>query len=189
MYELGGVLVTRDEIKSMVRRLADRINSDYAGQELVIVGVLKGALAFLSDLMRELTMPVILDFIIVSSYGFETSTSGVVLLRKDVDVDIEGKHVLIVEDLIDTGLTLKYLKDLFWSKKPASLNICAAFDKPNRRKAPIAAEYSGISLGDDFIVGYGLDYAGLYRNLPDVRTLVEGDDAKAKSNIMQGMEA
>ena len=175
MYKLGDVLVARDEIGSMVKNLAGRINSDYAGHELIVVGVLKGALTFMSDLMRELSMPVIVDFIIVSSYGIETQSSGVVLLRKDVDVDIGGKHVLIVEDLVDTGLTLKYLKELFWTKKPASLRICAAFDKPSRRKAPLEVEYAGISLGDSFIVGYGLDFAGLYRNLPDVRALVDDE--------------
>ena len=179
MYKLGGVLVAREQIRAMVHELAGRINSDYSGSELVIVGVLKGAMTFLSDLMRELEMPVVIDFIIVSSYGIETESSGVVLLRKDVDANIEGKHVLIVEDLIDTGLTLKFLKELFWTKKPASLRICAAFDKPARRKVPLEVEYTGICLGDSFIVGYGLDYVGLYRNLPDVREMVDdqGDDA------------
>ena len=158
----------------MVRTLAARINKDYAGQELIVVGVLRGAMIFLADLIRELTMPIKLDFIIVSSYGVETNSSGVVLMVKDIDFDIEGKHVLIVEDLIDTGLTLNYLVELFQTRKPASLNISAAFNKPSRRKIALEAKYVGIDLEDDFIVGYGLDCAHLYRNLPDVHIMKEG---------------
>ncbi|MDR1438923.1 MAG: hypoxanthine phosphoribosyltransferase [Clostridiales bacterium] len=174
MYKLGGVVAGRDEIREKaVRALAARINEDYAGKELTVVGVLKGAMIFLSDLVRELEMPVYIDFIVVSSYGVETETSGVVLLVKDIDSDIENKHVLIVEDMIDTGVTLKYLKELFESRKPATLKVCAAFDKPERRKAQIEADYVGMRLSDDFVVGYGLDFANMYRNLPDLRILEE----------------
>ena len=172
-YELGEIVVSREQIQEMVCRLAERINRDYAGKELIVVGVLRGAMVFLADLIRELTIPLKLDFIIVSSYGVETSSSGVVLMVKDIDFDIEGKHVLIVEDLIDTGLTLNYLKKLFLTRNPASLKISAAFDKPSRRSVEIDVDYSGISLEDKFIVGYGLDYAHLYRNLPEVRVMIE----------------
>lgn len=173
MYKLSGVVVTREQIRDMVSRLAERINFDYAGKELLLVGVLKGAMVFLSDLCREIEVPVVIDFIIASSYGVEVQTSGVVLLRKDIDMDIAGKHVLIVEDLIDTGVTLNYLKGLYESRKPASLRFCAAFDKPSRRTADITPEYIGIALEDKFIVGYGLDYANMYRNLPDVHFVAE----------------
>ncbi|MDR1061589.1 MAG: hypoxanthine phosphoribosyltransferase [Clostridiales bacterium] len=179
MYKLGDVVVGRDEIrKKAVLGLAARINEDYAGKEVTVIGVLKGAMIFLSDLVRELEMPVCIDFIVVSSYGVETETSGVVLLVKDIDSDIEGKHVLIVEDMIDTGVTLKYLKELFESRKPATLKVCAAFDKPERRKVDLSADYAGIRLADDFVVGYGLDFANMYRNLPDLRALAEDSGAK-----------
>jgi hypoxanthine phosphoribosyltransferase len=179
MYRLGDIVVGREEIREKVLELAKRINDDFRGQDLVVVGVLKGAMVFLSDLARELDMPVMIDFIVLSSYGIETESSGVVLMQKDIDTDIAGKHVLIVEDMIDTGITLKYLKDLFESRKPASLSICAAFDKPERRKADLKVDYAGIRLGNEFVVGYGLDFAGMYRNLPDVRILY--DDAESGS--------
>jgi hypoxanthine phosphoribosyltransferase len=172
MYKLGRVVAGRDEIREKaVLALAAQINRDYAGQELIVIGVLKGAMIFLSDLVRELEMSVIIDFIVVSSYGVETETSGVVLLVKDIDTDIEGKHVLVVEDMIDTGITLKYLRELFESRKPASIRLCAAFDKPERRKVDLRAEYVGIQMPDDFVVGYGLDFANMYRNLPELRIL------------------
>lgn len=176
MYKMGEIVVTRERIRVMIRRLADRINVDYAGKELMLVGVLKGAMIFLADLCRELKIPVIIDFIIVSSYGIETKTSGVVLLRKDIDTDISGKHVLIVEDIIDTGVTMNYLKSLFSSRNPASFKICAAFDKPSRRVVDLTPDYCGIKLEDQFVVGYGLDFAGMYRNLPDVRVLSESEE-------------
>ena len=174
MYELGEVVVSREQINERVRSLADRINADYAGKELLMVGVLKGAMIFLADLCRGLDIPVIIDFIIVSSYGIETQTSGVVLLRKDIDVDIAGRHVLIVEDIIDTGVTMHYLKSLFSARGPKSFKVCAAFDKPSRRKVNLTPDYCGFKLEDDFVVGYGLDFANMYRNLPDVRILVGG---------------
>jgi hypoxanthine phosphoribosyltransferase len=136
-----------------------------------VVGVLKGCFIFLADLMREITIPADMDLIAVSSYGSSTKSSGVVRIIKDIDIDIAGKHVLIVEDLVDTGLTLNHLKELFRTRGPKSVKVCAAFDKPSRRKVNIEAEYKGIVVPDKFIVGYGLDYAGKYRNLPDVCTL------------------
>jgi hypoxanthine phosphoribosyltransferase len=169
--DIEGVLIDRETISRRVKELGARISQDYEGKELVLVGVLKGGFIFLADLMREITIPVDMDFISVSSYGASTKSSGVVRIIKDIDINITGKHVLIVEDLIDTGLTLNHLKDLFKTRGPASVKVCTAFDKPSRRKVEVKAEYEGIVIPDKFIVGYGLDFAGKYRNLPDVCTL------------------
>jgi len=171
MEDIEEILVPREQIREMVVRLGKRISEDYAGSDLILVGVLKGGFIFLADLMREITIPVDMDLIAVSSYGASTKSSGVVRIIKDMDQDVANKHVLIVEDLVDTGLTLKHLKDLFNTRKPKSVRICTAFDKPSRRKVDIEVEYKGIEIPDKFIVGYGLDYAGKYRNLPDVCTL------------------
>ena len=173
MKDIEEVLVPRGQIREMVKRLGRRISEDYEGKDLVLVGVLKGGFIFLADLMREITIPVDMDFIAVSSYGASTKSSGVVRIIKDIDLDVVGKHVLIVEDLVDTGLTLRHLKDLFNTRGPKSVKICTAFDKPSRRKAEIGIEYNGIEVPDKFIVGYGLDYAGRYRNLPDICSLKE----------------
>ena len=173
MNDIEEVLVPREQIQEMVKRLGRQISEDYDGKELVLVGVLKGGFIFLADLMREITIPVDMDFISVSSYGASTRSSGVVRIIKDIDLDVVGKHVLIVEDLVDTGLTLRHLRDLFNTRGPKSVKICTAFDKPSRRKVEIEVEYKGIEVPDKFIVGYGLDYAGKYRNLPDVCTLKE----------------
>lgn len=169
--DIEEILVSREKIKEMVERLGKRISEDYKGSELILVGVLKGGFVFLADLMRQITIPVDMDLIAVSSYGASTKSSGVVRIIKDMDLNVTGKHVLIVEDLVDTGLTLRYLKDLFNTRGPKSVKICTAFDKPSRRKVEIQVEYNGIVVPDKFIVGYGLDYAGKYRNLPDVCTL------------------
>src|SRR5690606_22752503 len=173
MNDIEEVLVPREQIQEMVKRLGRQISEDYDGKELVLVGVLKGGFIFLADLMREITIPVDMDFISVSSYGASTRSSGVVRIIKDIDLDVVGKQVLIVEDLVDTGLTLRHLRDLFNTRGPKSVKICTAFDKPSRRKVEIEVEYKGIEVPDKFIVGYGLDYAGKYRNLPDVCTLRE----------------
>ena len=169
MNRLGEVVASRDTIRDMVHRIAVMIDTDYKGKDLLLVGVLKGAMIFLADLCRELNVHVTIDFIVVSSYGMETKTSGVVLLRKDIDENIKGKHVVIVEDIIDTGVTLNYLKNLFVLREPASFKICAAFDKPSRRVVDLVPDYCGIQIPDKFVVGYGLDCAGEYRNLPDLR--------------------
>ncbi len=169
--DIEKILVSREEIREMVKQLGNRISEDYRGSELVLVGVLKGGFIFLADLMREITIPVDMDLIAVSSYGASTRSSGVVRIIKDMDLDVANKHVLIVEDLVDTGLTLRHLKDLFHTRSPKSVKICTAFDKPSRRKVDIEIEYLGIEVPDEFIVGYGLDYAGKYRNLPEVCTL------------------
>ena len=171
MNRLGEIVVSRERIRNKVMELAAKINADYAGKEILLVGVLKGAMIFLADLCREIKIPVVMDFIIVSSYGMESKTSGVVLLRKDIDEAIKDRHIIIVEDIVDTGVTLNYLKNLFESREPASFRICAAFDKPSRRTVELVPDYCGFQIPDKFVVGYGLDYATMYRNLPDVHVL------------------
>jgi hypoxanthine phosphoribosyltransferase len=162
------VLVSRDELNKQCEELGARISKDYAGQELVIIGVLKGGFIFLADLSRNITIPVDLDFMSVSSYGNSSKSSGVVKIIKDVDTNITGKHVLIVEDIIDTGLTLNHLVELLKTRGPLSVKICAALDKPSRRKVDLKVDYKGIEIPDEFVIGYGLDYAGKYRNIPEV---------------------
>jgi len=167
------VLIGRDELARKTKELAQRISEDYRGTDLLLVGVLKGGFMFLADLARELTIDVSLDFISCSSYGNATVSSGVVRILKDIDYDITGKHVLLVEDLIDTGLTLNYLKDLFTAKGCASVKVCTILDKPSRRKVELVADYDGIVIPDAFVVGYGLDYGEKFRNLPDVCVVVD----------------
>lgn len=165
------VLIDRNTIREKVVELGKRISSDYEGKELILIGVLKGGFVFLSDLMREITIPIHVEFISVSSYGEKKESSGVVRIIKDIEMSITDKHVLIVEDIVDTGLTLKYLKELLCTREPRSVKICSALDKPSRRKVDIEVDYKGIVIPDEFVVGYGLDYSGLYRNLPDVCVL------------------
>ena len=167
-HYVKGVLIPRDEIDRMVSRIADQITQDYRGREIVMVGVLKGSFIFMSDLVRKINVPMVLDFMSVSSYYGGTKSSGVVKIIKDMDTDIEGRHVIIVEDIVDSGLTLQHLKEMLLTRNPASLRVCAAFDKPDSRKADITAEYTGMKIPDEFIIGYGLDFDGKYRNLPDV---------------------
>jgi hypoxanthine phosphoribosyltransferase len=174
------VLVSREEIKAKISELAKRISEDYKDKDLLMVGALKGAFMFMADLCREITIPVSIDFISVSSYGNAKVSSGVVRILKDIDYDITGKHVLIVEDLIDTGLTLTYLKDLFVAKHCASVKICTILDKPSRRKADIEIDYRGIIIPDKFVIGYGLDYAEKYRNLPDVCVIEDEEEEKSE---------
>jgi len=162
------VLVTKEKLEEVVSDLGRRITEDYRGKELVLVGVLKGGFIFLADLARKIDMDVKIDFISVSSYGNSTESSGVVRIIKDIESDVTGKHVLLVEDLIDTGLTLQYLKDLFNTKGCASVKLAAVMDKPDRRKVDLKVDYVGIEIPDEFVVGYGLDYAEKYRNLPEV---------------------
>ena len=161
-------LIPKEKIAEVVERMAKQISADYKGQEIVAIGVLKGSFIFLSDLVRKLDIPVHIDFMSVSSYYGGTKSSGVVKIIKDVDIDISNRHVLIVEDIIDSGLTLQHLKDLLLTRSPASLKICAAFDKPDRRQVQIDVDYVGMQIPDEFIIGYGLDFDGKYRNLPDV---------------------
>lgn len=170
------ILISRDEIARMCQRLGEQISNDYNGREVILVGVLKGAYVFMADLARHLTIPCRIDFISVSSYGSGTRTSGVVRITKDLDTDITGKHVIVVEDIVDSGLTLKHLRQLLGTRNPASIALCTAFDKPERRRVDIVVEYVGMQIPDEFIVGYGLDFDGKFRNLPDVSIL--GDDSQ-----------
>ncbi|MDD3958673.1 MAG: hypoxanthine phosphoribosyltransferase [Clostridiaceae bacterium] len=170
-YVLGRVLISKDKIDKMVAGLAERISRDYGEEELIVVGILKGSFIFMADLIRLLRPQVIIDFMSVSSYYENTRSTGIVKIIKDMDVNINGKHVLIVEDIVDSGLTLSNLKELLMTKEPKSLKVCVAFDKPDRRKTEIEADYVGMIIPDEFIVGYGLDYAGKYRNLSDIRIM------------------
>ncbi len=162
------VLVTHEQIEEMLERLSAQLNKDYAGRHLVVVGILTGAFIFTSDLIRRLTMPVTVDFMQVSSYVGEVS-SGVLKIKKDLSYDIEGKDVLIVEDIVDTGRTLALLMEQLQKRNPASLKVCTAFDKPARRVNTFVPDYNGLTVPDEFIVGYGLDLDGEYRNFDDIR--------------------
>jgi len=169
--DLEQILLSEEAIAKRVRELGEQISEDYQGCDLVVVGILKGALVFMADLIRHLSIPVIMDFAVVSSYGAATKTSGVVRILKDLDQPIEGKHVLIVEDIIDTGLTMHYLINNLKARKPLSVKVCTLLDKPSRREVDIVPDYCGFSIPDSFVVGYGLDYAEYYRNLPQVGVL------------------
>ncbi len=162
------VLVSHEEIEQMLDRLSAELNRDYSGQPLVVVGILTGAFIFTADLVRRLEMSVIVDFMQVSSYVGEFST-GELKIKKDLSYDIEGKNVLIVEDIIDTGRTLALLKQQLLNRNPKSLKICTAFDKPSRRVNDLVPDYNGITVPDEFIVGYGLDLDGMYRDFDDIR--------------------
>lgn len=165
-------LITADALQAKVRELADRINKDYAEEEdVIIITLLKGGAIFAVDLMQKLTVPVEIDFMSVSSYGSSTKTSGVVKVTKDLDVDITGRNVLLVEDIIDSGLTLSYVRALLLERKPKDLKICTILDKPSRRKTEVPVEYVGFEIEDEFVIGYGLDYAQKFRNLPYVGVL------------------
>ncbi|MCQ2503980.1 MAG: hypoxanthine phosphoribosyltransferase [Saccharofermentans sp.] len=166
--DLSEIMIPQDEIASMVTRVAEEINKDYKGEELIVVGILTGAFVFTADLVRELDMPVIVDFMQVKSYVGDKST-GTLTIKRDLSTDIKGKNVLIVEDIIDTGNTLKALKEMLLQREPKLLKICTAFDKPSRRVNDLTPDYNGITVPDEFIVGYGLDYDGAYRNLKEVR--------------------
>ncbi|QSF44103.1 MULTISPECIES: hypoxanthine phosphoribosyltransferase [Paenibacillus] len=168
MKELRKVLVSKAQLESRVKELGAAISRDYEGKELVLIGILKGAAVFMADLMREITFPVAIDYMSVSSYGSSSTTSGVITIKQDINTDIRGKHVLLVEDLIDTGLTLQHLGQLFALREAASVSICTILSKPSRRLADIPIDYCGIEIPDEFVVGYGLDYAEQYRNLPEV---------------------
>ncbi len=164
------IFFSKEKIYAKVQELGKKITEDYNGQEVIIIGVLKGANVFLADLIREIMLPVYIDFMAVSSYGHSTETSGVVRILKDLDMEIEDKHVLIVEDIVDTGLTLKYITSNLKSRGVASLKICTLLDKPSRRKCNLNIDYIGFEIPDEFIVGYGIDYAERYRNLPYIAT-------------------
>ena len=171
MNVMGPVLVPSEDIQEKVRELGERITQDYRGEKLLLVGILRGAVVFLSDLMRHLQLPCEIDFMDISSYGTGTQSSGVVRILKDLEEDITGRHVLIVEDIVDTGLTLAYLRRTLLQRRPDSLEICALLTKPSRRQVDLSVKYLGFEVPDEFVIGYGIDYAGAYRNLPDIRVL------------------
>ncbi|NLU49589.1 MAG: hypoxanthine phosphoribosyltransferase [Syntrophomonadaceae bacterium] len=162
------VLISEKEIQAKVGELAETITRDYAGQDLLVVGILKGAFIFMADLVRHIRLPVTVDFMDMSSYGSSTRSSGEVRILKDLEKPIEGKHVLIVEDIVDTGLTLNYIAELLRNRSPKSVRICALLDKPSRRKVDIVPDYCGFTIPDHFVVGYGLDYNDQYRNFRDI---------------------
>ena len=169
--DIARILITEDEIQSKVAELAKQISEDYRGRDVLLVGVLKGAFMLMSDLSRNLSIPLEFDFMAVSSYGSSTKTSGIVRILKDLDLDITGRHVLIVEDIIDSGLTLSYLIKNLKARKPASLEVCALLSKPEVQKVDLDVRYHGFAIPPVFVVGYGLDYGEKYRNLPYVGTL------------------
>ncbi len=169
--DLEKVLIPEDELQSKIKELAARIDADYAGRELLLVGVLKGAVMVMADLARALHVPVQMDWMAVSSYGAGTRSSGVVRVLKDLDTDIMNRHVLIVEDIIDSGLTLHWLLENLKSRNPASLEVCALLRKPEAVKVPIDVKYIGFDIPNEFVIGFGLDYAERYRNLPFIGTL------------------
>ena len=169
--QLGRILISRDEIAARVAELGEAIGRDYAGRAPVLVGVLKGAVVFTADLLRAIPLPAAMDFMAVSSYGSSTDSSGVVRILKDLDAPLEGRNVLIVEDIVDSGLTLQYLMRTLEARNPASIEVCALLTKPERRKVDTPARYVGFEIPDKFAIGYGLDYAERYRNLPYVATL------------------
>jgi len=165
------VLISKNRIQKKVTELARKISRDYKGKKLVLVGILKGSFIFLADLVRNLSIPVEIDFIQVSSYGASRVSSGVIKIKKDIDLPIVDKHVLIVEDVVDFGYTLDYLLKFLKHKKPKSVKICALLDKPSRRKVKVPLSYHGFKVPDEFIVGYGLDFSEKYRNLPEIRSI------------------
>jgi len=168
---VGEILVDEERLQERIRELGRELSHDYAGRELLLVGVLKGAVFFMADLMRNLSVPCEIDFMAISSYGAATDSSGVVRILKDLDINIEGRHVLVVEDIIDSGLTLSYLLRNLESREPASLEICALLTKPDRREIDVPVRYVGFEIPNKFVIGYGLDFAERYRNLPYVGVL------------------
>ena len=168
------VLIEPDELRRRVAELGEEISADYAGRDLLLVGVLKGAVFFMADLMRHLTIPCEIDFMAVASYGDSTDSSGVVRILKDLDINIEGRDVLVVEDIIDSGLTLSYLVRSLEAREPATLEICALLTKPERRQIEVPVKYTGFEIPNRFVIGYGLDFAERYRNLPYVGVLDPG---------------
>ncbi|MDY4010677.1 MAG: hypoxanthine phosphoribosyltransferase [Fusobacterium gastrosuis] len=165
-------LISREEVESRIKELAKLIETDYKEKDLICVGLLKGSVMFLSDLIKEITLPLQIDFMNVSSYGSETTSSGNVKVIKDTDIDVRGKDVLIVEDIIDTGITLEYVIGMFKTKGVASVKTCTLLSKPERRKIDVKVDYIAFEVPDKFVIGYGLDYAQKYRNLPYIGAVV-----------------
>ena len=171
LTERAKILISENELKEKIKEVASKIAADYVGEEVLFVGILKGSIHFYSDLTREITFPMTMDFMAISSYGAGTTSSGEVKMLKDLDKSICGKNVIIVEDIIDSGNTLSYLKRLLSSRQPKSVKICTLLDKPSRRKVDYTPDYCGLEIPDEFVVGYGLDYSERYRALPYVGIL------------------
>jgi hypoxanthine phosphoribosyltransferase len=178
--KVGKTLISADEIEAALTRMGEAISADYAGKDLLMIAVLKGAFITMADLARHITIPVEFDFMAVSSYGAATKTSGVVRILKDLDQEIAGRHVLVVEDIIDSGLTLNYLMKSLRVRHPESLEIAALLVKKDIQRIPIDVRYTGFEIGPEFVIGYGLDYAGKYRNLPHVAVMVDDDDEQTE---------
>jgi hypoxanthine phosphoribosyltransferase len=185
--DIGEILVQGDELADRVRELAADISRDYRGRDLFLIGVLKGAVFFLSDLMRQLDVPCEVDFMAVSSYGSSTDSSGVVRILKDLDAPIEGREVLIVEDIVDSGLTLSYLVRTLQARNPGSLEVCALLTKPERRKVELPIRYVGFEIPNSFVIGYGLDHAERFRNLPYVAVL-DRPEGSGEGSPKRGIE-
>jgi hypoxanthine phosphoribosyltransferase len=177
--ELGEMVVSGEEIQEKIAELGAQISIDYEGREPVLIGVLKGASIFLADLARQIRLPLRFDFMAVSSYGSATKTSGVVRILKDLDHEIEGEDVIVVEDIIDSGLTLNYLLRYLRARRPASLEVCTLFSKEGRQRVPIPIRYEGFRIGPEFVVGYGLDYQEKFRNLGFLAVLKEHPETRA----------
>lgn len=171
--DIEKVLLSQEQISEIVNKLGKQITEDFKDRDLLLVGILKGSVVFMADLMRSINVPCSIDFMAVSSYGYGTKSSGVVRINKDLDKPIEGKDVLIIEDILDSGRTLSYIREILSARKPNSIKICTLFDKPERREADIYADYVGSLVPNEFIVGYGLDYSEYYRNLPFIGILKE----------------
>ena len=176
MSEKIRVLLSEEDVDSRIREIAAKISRDYAGKEIHLICVLKGGVFFTCELAKRITVPVTLDFMSVSSYGDDTKSSGVVKIVKDLDQPLEGKNVLIVEDIIDSGRTLSYLIDILGKRKPESIHLCTLLDKPERRVRDVKVDYSCFNIPDEFVVGYGLDYAQKYRNLPFIGVVELGEN-------------
>lgn len=164
--DIDEVLITKEALRDRVKTLGAKISSDYEGKEPLLIGILTGAVLFMADLLREITMPCQVDFMATSSYGSNVESSGIVRILKDLNETIEGRHVILVDDIVDTGFTLDYLLTTLKARYPASLSVCCLLDKEERRKRHVPLKYVGFQIPDKFVVGYGMDYAGLYRNLP-----------------------
>ena len=177
--ELGPVVVSSEDIQTKIAALGSAITSDYDGLQPLLVGVLKGAAVFLADLSRHIQLSVRIDFMAISSYGSATKSSGIVRILKDLDHEIEGQHVIVVEDIIDSGLTLNYLLRYLRARRPASLEVCALFSKEGRQRVPIPVKYEGFSIGPEFVVGYGLDFQERFRNLGFLAVLKDHPETKA----------
>ena len=176
LNDLASVMFDEAALAAKCREMGQQLTRDYAGKDLLVVGILKGSVMFFADLVRQINVPLNIDFMVASSYGSGTETSGSVKIKKDLDVDIKGRHVLLVEDIIDSGRTLSYLMDILGKRNPRSLRLCTLLDKPERRVTPVEVDYTCFNIPDEFVVGYGLDYAQKYRNLPFIGIVEFVDD-------------